>query len=298
MDSFSNIIGHEAAIERLRLALEHGAFPQAALLTGRRHLGKGALAIAAASALLGAAAADSHPDFRMIVRQRDAKTDKLRKNLSIDEIRELREFLQLSPLVGGWKAAIIDEVETLSEEAANALLKILEEPPPSSHVILVAHDLSRVLPTIRSRSALFSLGRVSEETILRALASKGIDADLARRVVAYADGRPGAALALCADSDMLDWYAGEARRWGSLQDAPLYRRFSLVAGLAPNGADREETLHRLRDVISFWETSLRRDLLAGSPSAPRRIRELGRLRRSLDANVQPRLLLERFVLTF
>jgi replication-associated recombination protein RarA len=295
-DAFSAIIGHAGAVERMRRAFSGGRFPHAAVISGRRHLGKRTLAEAAAAALLGPGKLAVHPDFRAVERPRDAKTGKLRKSIGIDEIRVVREFLQMSALSGGRKVALIDEAETMSEEAANALLKILEEPPASSFVILVAHDASRLPATVRSRSASFPLSAVSDAAIADALERLETPPAAVERIVAYAAGRPGVALALRENGDMIDWYASEERRWRSLRGAPLHRRFTLLSDLAPAGDDREECLGRLRDVISFWENALRQELRDGSLSAARLLRGIQELRKTLEFNVQPRLLLEKFAI--
>jgi DNA polymerase-3 subunit delta' len=309
MDPLSRIIGHEGAKRRLSLMLKSGNVPHAILLSGPRHVGKAALAMAAARALLGSGVGEqgsgnrgqgadvsTHPDFRLLERGRDPKTDKLRKQISIDGVRELCAHLRLTPFLGGRKVAVIDGAETFSEEAGNAILKTLEEPPEGSHLILIAHSLDAVLPTVRSRSALLTLGRVPETSVRSALLARGASPAHADRAARYAGGRPGLAIRLTEDTDMLEWYAEAERRWRELRLAPLHRRFSLVADLAPASGDREEAAARIRDTIGFWEEAARRELREGSASAAPALRGLFRLRKSLETNVNPRLLLERFAL--
>ncbi len=297
-DAFSRIIGHEAAVERLRLMLKNGTFPQALLFHGPRHLGKRTLALAAAAALLGTEALTTHPDFRLVERGRDEKTGKLRKNIAIDEIRGLRERLRMSSLLGGRRVAVIDEADALSEEAGNGLLKTLEEPGSSVFIIITAHDLSKVMPTVRSRMAAVRLRRAADETIVRGLAALGAGQDEAGRYAAFSAGRPGTAVSLRENADVLHWYEAEERRWNAFRRASLRERLSLLSELAPPKADRDEVVHRLRAVFGFWETPLRRELRAGSAAAPRLLRELFDVRSALEVNIQPRLLLERFALAF
>ena len=296
-DVFSGIIGHARAVARLRAMLAHGAVPHALLLHGPRRSGKGALASALAAALLGAEDAAKHPDFRLVERPRDEKTGKLKKSIPIEAVRELTEHLRMSSFLGGAKVAVIDGADALSEEAANALLKSLEEPSFRAHVILLAEDASRLPRTIVSRSAAVELRRVGEAEIAAALAARGMSGPDAARAAFRADGRPGAALAFLQESGVVDWYETEERRWNALRSAPVHRRFALLAELAPPRADREETVLKIRDVLDAWQGFLRRELRDRAPGAPANLRRLFRLRASLDANVQPRLLLERFVLT-
>lgn len=296
-DAFASIIGHERAVLRLRLMLKNGAMPHAVLFAGGRHLGKRALALSCASALLDTADPMAHPDFRLVERRPDEKTGKLRKNIPIDDIRGLRDHLRLSSFLGGAKVALIDEAETLSEEAANAMLKTLEEPSAGSTIFLAAHDAARLPATVRSRAAVIELRRADDAAVAAAMQARGASPDMAARAVECAAGRPGVALRFLEDSDMVDWYANELRRWTSLRSAPLHRRLALAGELTPPRADREETVERLRDVIGIWEAALRRELAAGSASSARSLDHLFRLRETLTANVQPRLLLEQFAMT-
>lgn len=296
-DAFSGIIGHERAVARLRKMLANGAFPHALVFHGPRRLGKQTLAMAAAASLLGTGTPARHPDFRLIARPRDEKTDKLKKLIPIDAIRELQEHLRMSAFLGGAKAAVIDEADALSEEAANAFLKTLEEPAPKTTIILCVESLDRLPKTVLSRSALIGLRRVSETALAAALEARGLAPKAAARAAARSDGRPGLALGFLEGGGMVDWYETEERRWRSLRGAPAYRRFAALSDLTPPRADREETVLRLRGVIDLWRSLLRKELLAGEPSAPSNLRRLQLLHQSLDANVQPRALLERFAIT-
>jgi len=296
-DAFSHIIGHARAVARLRAMLAGGSAPHALVIHGPRRAGKGALASALASALLAVEDAAKHPDFRLVERPRDEKTGKLKKSIPIDAVRALTEHLRMSSFLGGAKVAVIDGADALSEEAANALLKALEEPAPHAHVILCAEEAQRLPRTIVSRCASIELRRVPDAEISEALAARGLPAPDAARAAFRADGRPGAALALLEGPGMVDWYETEERRWNALRSAPIHKRFSLLSELAPPRADREETVLRIRDVLDAWQGFLRRELRDRAPGAPANLRRLFRLRASLDANVQPRLLLERFVLT-
>lgn len=303
---FSHVIGHEAAAERFRRLLERGTVPHAVLLQGPRHLGKRTFAYALAAALLGGdpsssggfgrASPDRHPDFVLVERERDAKTGKLKKNIPVEAVRALRERLRMSAFLGGVKVAVLDEAEALSMEAANALLKTLEEPAPRTYLLLVAHEAAAVPRTVASRCAVVPFRRVPEKTLAEGLAARGAAADEAACAARRADGRPGLGISLCEDAGVVDWFMKEERRWTALCTAPLHRRFSLLGELAPPRADREETAARVREAAAVWEVVLRRDLRSGSASAARALRGLLGLRAGLDTNASPRLILERFAL--
>ena len=97
---------------------------------------------------------------------------------------------------------------------------------------------------------------------------------------------------------MVDWYETEERRWRSLRGATIRGRFAALSDLAPPRADREETVRDLREVTALWRSFLRKELREASPRSAENLRRLETLEASLDANVQPRLLLEKFALTF
>lgn len=95
--------------------------------------------------------AGSHPDMRWLERLPKEKSEGLARNISVKQIRELGEFMGLTAALSPWRAVVIDSVDDLEREGANALLKMLEEPPPNTVFFLVSHAPGRLLPTIRSR---------------------------------------------------------------------------------------------------------------------------------------------------
>ncbi len=96
-------------------------------------------------------ASGAHPDFRLLTFEINTKTDKMRTELVIDQVRELNAFMQLTHSISPRKVALIHPAEAMNRNTANALLKTLEEPPGSAVLVLVAHDPSRLPATIRSR---------------------------------------------------------------------------------------------------------------------------------------------------
>ncbi|MFL6850789.1 MAG: AAA family ATPase, partial [Sphingomicrobium sp.] len=167
------IFGQDRAIDRFSSAWTTRKLHHAWLLAGPKGVGKASFAHAAARRVLAEAAgpssslpridtddghpivklieAGSHPDMRRLERLVNEKTGNLARNISVEQVRELGEFLALTPALSPWRVAVIDTADELETSGANALLKILEEPPPNTLFFLVSHAPGRLLPTIRSR---------------------------------------------------------------------------------------------------------------------------------------------------
>ena len=166
------LLGQEAALGRAARALRAGRPPSAWLVTGPPGSGKATLAYRIARYLLAHGATDagpedlavppdhpaarqvtaqSHPGLMVLKRAINPKTGKLMTVLSVDEIRRLANFFGMTSGAGGWRVAIIDTADDMNDNAANALLKMLEEPPGNAMLLLLSNTPGRLLPTIRSR---------------------------------------------------------------------------------------------------------------------------------------------------
>lgn len=208
------IIGHDAAEAAAGDALGDGRMHHAWLLQGPSGLGKARFAKRFAARLLGAQRlnsaglldssqndpviekmeAGSHPDLRWLRREPGDK-GKLPLFISVERVREdVVNFITLKPALGGRRVCVIDSVDELNANGANALLKSLEEPPPNCVLLLIHHGQSSLLPTIRSRCRLLRFGALSDEQVGAVLASEGRSADAT--ALKLSAGRPGLALAL------------------------------------------------------------------------------------------------------
>lgn len=134
----------------------------------------------------------SHPDFTTFA------PDGPLRQITIAQMRLLKDRAPLKPLRGAWKIFLIDSIDRANEQAANSLLKTLEEPPPHLLLILTARNAYDLLPTIRSRAVPFYFGRLNETQMREFLSSRKADSqdvDLERRL-ALADGSPGMAVSM------------------------------------------------------------------------------------------------------
>lgn len=127
------------------------------------------LAMATDNPIFRRVAASSHTDLLAIQPEYDAKKHTEKSEISVDQAREIPQFLSLTPAESSWRVVIIDAVDQLNHNAANALLKILEEPPPRSILLLVCHVPGKLLATVRSRCRLLRLTPPSREDFSRIL---------------------------------------------------------------------------------------------------------------------------------
>jgi DNA polymerase-3 subunit delta' len=151
-------------------------------------------------------AAQGHGDLLVLERTVNEKTNKLRQDIQVDDVRRTVTFFGSTAGEGGWRVAIVDAVDELNREGANALLKILEEPPLRAVLFLVSHSAARVLPTIRSRCRLLALRPLAAGDVARAVATATAEDPEAAHIKAAAAGADGSvqrAVALL-DGDALD----------------------------------------------------------------------------------------------
>ena len=213
------IVGQERAVEQFTAAWAGRKLHHAWLLAGPRGVGKASFAHAAARRVLADAAgppaeapglaspeehpivklveAGSHPDMRWLERLPKEKGEGLARDITVKQIRALGEFMGMTAALSLWRVAVIGSMDELNKEASNALLKMLEEPPPNTLFFLVSHAPGRLLPTIRSRCRLLhfdALGEDAMTSILKAR-SPGLTAAERERVAAMSFGSAGRAVA-------------------------------------------------------------------------------------------------------
>lgn len=213
------IRGQDRAVDQFATAWETRKLHHAWLLAGPRGVGKASFAKAAARRVLADAAgppldlpkidtcdehpmvrlveAGSHPDMRWIERLPKEKGEGLARDISVDQVRELGDFMNLTAALSQWRVAVIDTVDELAGPGANALLKMLEEPPPNTLFFLVSHAPGRLLPTIRSRCRRLDFQPLDDAAMTSILESNAVasSAGERQRITAMSGGSAGRALA-------------------------------------------------------------------------------------------------------
>ncbi|WP_374375501.1 DNA polymerase III subunit delta' [Dongia sp.] len=192
----------------------------------------------------------SHSDLRVLRRSVNEKTGKLRSEIVIDDVRAAIDFLHLMPAESAWRVLVVDAADDLNRNAANALLKILEEPRPRSVLILVSHAPGRLLPTIRSRCRRLALEPLSTPALQTELRRHcpdlgGADLDL---VLALAEGSLGRAITFGRDQAARDLFQSMAQLlggWPDFDPTVLHRLGDKLAG--KGGEENFETAVTLLD---------------------------------------------------
>ena len=318
---FGEIIGHSRQLEPLRAALASRRLHHAYLFVGPSGIGKRTVAMALAQAVHCADATGdgcgscaecarvkdgNHPDVRVV------QLFEGKKEISIQQVREIERDLRYRSFGGQRKIAIVDAAGAMNAPAQNALLKTLEEPPENSLIVLIALNAGELLPTLRSRCLRLSFAPLSRAQVVTFLRERrNVESGDAEFLAATSMGSIGAALAL--DQSLV-----EKRRLWSAMLADLKRGDyrSAVAAAEPLAADREGALEFLhwaeswyRDLLVHGVTGERDDLVnldmlaqieqqsprSGGVRALPALAQIGAATAAIQRNLNRRMVLEKFL---
>ena len=286
------LFGHDAIEAEVLAALTGDRAHHGWLLTGPRGIGKATLAWRMARFLLAQAPADaglfgeapaptsldvdpnhpvahriaalSEPGCLLIRRAWDHDRKKLKAQITVDEVRKLNTFFGLSATDGGRRVVIVDSADEMNPSAANALLKVLEEPPKRATLILISHQPAGLLPTIRSRCRVLRMAPLPSAALAKALAQADVAPENPEALSALSGGSAGDALRVIAE----DGIALYAQIIALLATCPQIDR-SVIATLAEKATARgaEARLDLLVRLLDLALTRLARTG-AGHPPMP------------------------------
>ncbi len=278
----TGIVGQSQLLRMMDSILSGGRIAHAYIFAGPRGAGKNTLSSLFVKAMLCRTPGDkpchackpckqfdsgNHPDVSRIRRPEDKKI------IPVDLIRAMREDIIIKPFQNGKKIVFIDEADKMTEEAQNALLKTLEEPPAHACIILLAENTNALLPTILSRCQLFKVRSLPVQDAAKIVMQRlNLPAQEARVYAALARGIPGIALELAGDDEFREQ---RDRLLAGLESSGIPG----LLELAPVFAQRRESVFSLLDMMELWF----RDLLVlketGDESLVVNADKLGLLRR-------------------
>jgi len=290
----SAVFGHEAAEREFLSAFNADRMHHAWLITGPKGIGKATLAWKFAKFLLTQTGADDgpglfgdelpqevtsldvdpenpaiqrilsggHGGIAVAERTENEKTGKLRADIVIDDVRKLTSFYSQTASEGGWRVAIVDAADEMNANAANALLKLLEEPPAKSILLLVAHSPGKLLPTIRSRCRTLKLKTLGEESVKAVLVSRypTLAPDDLSALARLSGGAPGKAIEL-AELGGVGLYRDMASQLVRLPRLNVPEVHALATRLAGPKADAEYRL--FVEMLLGWVERLVRQSASG-----------------------------------
>ena len=287
----ATLIGQDAAEAEFLRAFRTGRLHHGWLITGPRGIGKATLAWRIARFLLATPDDDggmfapplpetldiaaNHPVARRLLarseprlfllrRPYDDKTARLKQDITVDEVRRMKSFFALSAADGGRRVALIDSIDDMNTSAANALLKLLEEPPSGVTLLLISHQPARLLPTIRSRCRELRLSALDPRSLSVALTQAGGDVDPQDRVALaeLAGGSVGEAFRLT-NLDGLKLYASLVSVFGTMPRLDRPRALALAEAGAGKGAEAQFEL--IVTLIDLFLARLARSGTLGTP---------------------------------
>lgn len=277
MDNW-NLLGHEWAVDMLRRHVTRGDLRHAYLFSGPPGLGRRTLALRLAQALncerpvaLGEPCfncrtckqieAMQHPDLN-IIQAMDDGVAKEGGTLRVDQIREVQRTLNLKPYQSQYRVAVFLRFQEANDNAANALLKTLEEAPAHAILILTADTPEQLLPTINSRCEILRLRPLPIEAVTADLIERGLDEDRARLLAHISGGRPGFARKLVEDVTVLEKREERLNDLQTLLPAARVEKFSYAEKLAK---DKDAMRQTILVWLSYWRDVLLRVAGAESP---------------------------------
>lgn len=279
------ILGHNRQLEYFQKVFERGRLAHAYLFYGPDQVGK----MTVAEWLVKKLQCEKNVILLDTEHTLLSKKEE-RKEIPIEDIRELKRIFSLAPPEGRWRAAVINEAEKMSRDAANAFLKLLEEPGTRTLFLLLTEDRELVLPTIASRALPMRFSPLPDNAIRAFLETKVKDALLREDIVKFSAGRPGVAVRLAENQEEFLRERRLAAAVGAVYRGGTPAALRLSERIAGNRVLRQKA-------VEYLIRALRRDLYQESAEKrgiyAEKLKKVNHLAALLDTtNVNPRLALD------
>lgn len=271
-------IGHSKIANFLQKSIDNNKLSHAYLFSGKANLGKRALADEFINSILcydynlknkievkslpcaSCVFCDQlkkriHPDVSFLHKEED------KKNISVEQVREMQKVLHMASFLNSYKIALIDKAEDLSESAQNALLKILEEPKSKTILILIISDYNLLLPTIVSRCQVIKFLPLANELIFDHLITLGASREEASLLASLSRGQIGVAVNFYKNQDFFKEYLANTKEFLALFNNNISNQFKILDNLLAGFKNNLETTNYLNKELDNWQLILR-DILA------------------------------------
>ncbi len=275
------VVGHERILKLLEKSLENQSFSHAYLFVGPKLVGKTTVArnfsrfIACEKykhsftgkkdlEVLGCGVCNNcrsfdkgiFADHYLLERERDEKSETLKQNITVRQMRELQNNLSKRSFQNSYKTVLIPEAEKMSEGASNSLLKFLEEPTLSTVIILMAPSIDLVLPTILSRCQVINFSLVAREKIYQYLITQGVERDVALEMASLAQGRPTLVEKFLHDTNFYRELKEQITFWVQIFSDNNWERYKKINQLTDKKFDREQAVNILNILSSVGRDAL------------------------------------------
>ena len=242
------------------------------------------------------------PDFNLVEQEPNEKTGKTKRNIDIEQIRNLRAVLARRSFLGGYKTAIIDKADKMNSSSANGLLKTLEEPKDKTIVFLLTKDEKLLPQTIQSRCQMIYFEPVADKEIQKYLDSKGLEDAI--EMANLSMGLPGQAINWFKDRELYASHKAEMGRFVSLFGQPFFEKLKKTDDLFGDKTDHIAAREKLHHTLGLWQLALRDFIYKNHNNdediSKRNIlsitKKIEQARGLLKKNVHPRILIENILL--
>lgn len=333
------MVGQQKIVQYLQKSLGNGKLSHAYLFSGLPHLGKSLVAENFIASILchdyhqqNKKESEAlpcgecvfcqqfnkgiHPDVYFLKKEED------KKNISVEQVREMHKFLSLTSFLNSYKIALVANAQEMSESAQNALLKVLEEPAKKTILILITDDHNLLLPTIASRCQLFKFYPVKEDEIFHHLVSLGSSREQAQNLTALSCGQIGLAIEYLQRPELYSDYMAKINQRLDTFGQDLGARFRTVENIFSGSKTPNESAGFLQEELDSWQLILRDLLLAknnldnlavnyqskeqiknisqrySTPQLLNLLQEVKTIKNYLNYNINPRLAVENLFLKF